>query len=193
MKRTSVYYETNYKDLLAKYNKANTKELNKILLKYIPKDSVVLDLGFGSGREISFLYNNGYKVYGLDYCEKFIESFSNKNIQVSHTILPHIKIDSFAVKKFDSIISIATLMHLTKEEIKKTIKNIKKILNKQGIVIISYSVAPRKNDERFFEELDLILMKSEFEKCGFSELSCSLLLDGMNRDIEWVTQVFKND
>ena len=193
MNNTFTYYDKNYESLLSRYKDADVTELHKIFLKYLPSNSSLLDLGFGSGRDLQFLYNKGYRVYGLDSCKNFIDSFLNKNIQVLYTKLPNINLNSFNLKQFDSIISIATLMHLTKEEIKMTIKNIKTILSKEGIVIISYSTIPRENDERFFEKLDSTYMKKEFEKLGFLEIHNSILKDGMNRNINWVTQVFKND
>jgi len=193
MNNTFTYYNKNYESLLFRYNNADTTELHKIFIKYIPAKSSLLDLGFGSGRDLHFLYNKGYRVYGLDNCKNFINSFSSKNIQVSYTKLPDIDLTSFNIKQFNSIISIATLMHLTKKQIKETIMNIKTILSKKGIVVISYSTASREKDERFFEKLDSTFMKKEFEKLGFLEIHTSVLKDGMNRNIDWVTQVFKND
>ncbi len=191
MNSTFKYYQKNYSDLLIKYDFADMSELNKIFLKYITPKSTVLDLGFGSGRDIKFLSNNGFKVYGLDNCKNFINSFSNKNIIVSETTLPYINLNSFDIKEFDSIISIATIMHLNKQEISELIKNIYSILKEEGIVIISYSTIQRVDDERFFEDIDYVYIKNKFEEEKFVEIYNFINDDGMGRDIKWITQVFK--
>lgn len=191
MNSTFKYYQKNYSDLLIKYDFADMSELNKIFLKYITPKSTVLDLGFGSGRDIKFLFNNGFKVYGLDNCKSFINSFSNKNIIVSETTLPNINLNNFDIKEFDSIISIATIMHLNKQEISELIKNIYSILKDEGIVIISYSTIQRVDDERFFEDIDYAYIKNKFEEEKFVETYNFINDDGMGRDIKWITQVFK--
>jgi hypothetical protein len=44
-------------------------------------------------------------------------------------------------------------MHLTIEKIELWVKDIHNYLTKGGKVIVSYSLAPRNDDERFFEDL----------------------------------------
>ena len=60
IKRTINYYE-NFKGLIQRYEKANLDFIHKIILENTNKEDFILDLGFGSGRELNFLFKNGYK------------------------------------------------------------------------------------------------------------------------------------
>ncbi|NPA50985.1 MAG: hypothetical protein GXO02_05085, partial [Epsilonproteobacteria bacterium] len=61
------YYEKNWKSLIDQYEKANPTYLHSLLLEYTNKEDLILELGFGSGRELNFLYKKGYKnLFGID-------------------------------------------------------------------------------------------------------------------------------
>ncbi len=186
------FYEKNYKNLIKMYNNADIKILNKLFDEYIKKSNKVLDIGFGSGRDLKYIKNLSAKVFGVESCEGFIENLEKeiyfKN-RVYFATLPNLKLNlNF---KFDVIISIAVFMHLSKSEIQESIKNIKKYLKNGGVVIISYSIGKRKNDERFFENLSIEFMRESFEKFEFREVKLINNSDALSREIEWVSQVFK--
>lgn len=189
MKIIKQYYENNSELLIDKYLNANVLELNEIFIKYLK--SKVIDLGCGSGRDMVFL-NKYLDVYGLDLCDNFIthckKSFGNK---VSYTKLPNIDLSSFDINKFDSVISISTFMHLTKNEIIKTIINLKSILKSNGQVIVSYTTDVRINDERFFEDFDDDFIKDEFEKLGFIEKEFLRIKDSLNRNLLWSVKIYE--
>ena len=48
--------------------------LHQLLLKHIPQNSSILDIGFGSGRDLQFLQDNGYDMWGIDPSAKFVEN-----------------------------------------------------------------------------------------------------------------------
>jgi len=58
--KTVDYYNTNVTNLVARYDNADMSQLHQLLLKHIPKNSTVLDIGFGSGRDLDFLQNQRY-------------------------------------------------------------------------------------------------------------------------------------
>ena len=169
--------------------------LHKCFEKYIDTNDMVLDLGFGSGRDLIKIYEITSNVYGLDSCAVFIENMS-KTMPVGHigkTILPEINLDGLNLieKKFDVIVSIAVLMHLTLYDMERTIQNIKRSLGEKGIVIISYSLKRDIEDGRYFEDITKEIMLSLFNKYGFQEIDSYMNNDSMNRKIQWVTQVLK--
>jgi cyclopropane fatty-acyl-phospholipid synthase-like methyltransferase len=192
--KTINYYNTNYQDLISKYNNAKMKELNKIIDKFIDKDDYVLDIGFGSGRDLNYIKNITKNIYGLDASIEFINNLKQdvfyKN-KVSVSILPQIDTTFFNINKFDVIISIAVLMHLKKHDITKTIRNIKNKLNFNGKVIISYSTIGRDNDERDFYEISKNEMTNLFNNENFKEIEFIINKDSLNRKIEWITQVYE--
>jgi len=194
MNKTISYYNENYQELLIKYDSAPMKELYKILDKLIDKNSFVLDIGFGSGRDLNYIKDITTNIYGLDGSIKFVNNLKKNEFyknRVALSILPKIDILCFNVNKFDIIISIAVFMHLKKDEIIQTIKNIKTKLNNNGKVIISYSIKSRENDQRFFLETTKDEITILFNNENFKEVKTILCKDSLNRDIEWITQIYE--
>ncbi len=193
---TAEYYTNNAEELITRYDNANVEQLHNLFSKYIMKDDTVLDLGFGSGRDLQEIMKITPNIFGLDACEKFIESAEQNNVlkgRVAKSILPDIETDKFQVDitKFDVIVSIAVFMHLSMIEIEQTIEKMKSILIKNGIVIVSYSLKRQSIDKRHFEPLSRDIMIEVFRKFGFIVIDEFKNNDGMDRDIEWVTQVYK--
>jgi cyclopropane fatty-acyl-phospholipid synthase-like methyltransferase len=193
--KTINFYKNNAKELLTKYDNAQVKSLNKLFKKHISKDDKVLDLGFGSGRDLRMIQAISPNVFGLDACEEFVNHANKATLKgrVAKSILPNIAIDKIkpSTNKFDVAISIAVLMHLSISDIGKTIQNIKELLSDKGIVIVSYSLKRKNLDERYFEDMEKEMMGKLFSQCSFIMIEEIENQDVMSREIVWVTQVFK--
>ena len=188
---TLNYYNQNADSLFERYEKANLKELQKYMLKFISKNDYILELGFGSGREINFLLKNGFKnIYGIDGCEKFVknarERFNNNNFYFS--ILPNIDLPEKL--QFDFIYSIAVWMHLPTEVYEKTINNIASFLKEKGKVLLSFSLDERKEKERYFQKVDEILLDVLFNKNNMKKLDEISTIDSLNRKIQWKSVIY---
>jgi SAM-dependent methyltransferase len=188
--KTLEYYEKNFEKLIDRYEKANLDFIHKIILDNTKKDDFILELGFGSGRELNFLFKNGYKnLYGIDGSEKFVEfvrqRFKSDNFKIS--ILPEINID----KKFDFIYSIAVIMHLPISSYEKLVKNISDRLKVGGKVFISFSLGKRDDKERDFYEVDDGLLESIFKKYNIYKQNEIITTDSLNRNIKWKNILYK--
>ena len=60
-----------------------------------------------------------------------------------------------------------------------------------GKVIVSYSVTPREDDERFFEDLRGGVVGEIFFRVGFRLVEEVCSYDSLSRDIEWRSEVYK--
>lgn len=95
----------------------------------------VLDVGCGTGRLVKFLNENGFETIGCDVVEealKIAQRINKKNsiIKASATKLP------FTDRSFDLVIAISLIEHLTKNEAKKFIAEVKRILKPGGSVFL---------------------------------------------------------
>jgi tellurite methyltransferase len=103
------------------------------------KSGSVLDLGVGEGRNALFLAKNGFDVTGVDISGEGIKKFKNnaKKMKVKIKGIVCDIVDFKFDKKYDIILSIATLNFLKKGEIKKIIKKIKENTSPLGLNIIT--------------------------------------------------------
>lgn len=198
MNSTIDFYNTNARSLISRYDNADMRPLYGIFDRYLLQSHTVLDIGFGSGRDLLYLNRKNICSYGIDGSTEFVQQFQNKYTdlcnKVFHSILPKISLSDNFKGSFDAIISVATWMHLPKEEHFEAILNIKQFLKANGIVILSYSTSPRRDDPRFFEEINPDKIALLFESFGFTMLESNTNSDGLDREsIEWVTQVYKLD
>lgn len=194
---TQQFYETNAVDLIDRYNSADMSILHKQLNKYIPANSKVIDIGFGSGRDLSFLRSQGYEIYGIEPVESFVSQAKNKFADIED----HFHKGSFLftdvpsdwLESFDAVISIAVWMHLKTDEHAKAIKTIRSFLNATGIVVLSFSLGRRESDDgRYFEPLALQDVIDEFAHAGFALVDSLCTEDSLGREsIQWATVVFK--
>ncbi len=81
-------------------------------------------------------------------------------------------------------------MHLTKDELKEWVEDVKNYLATGGKVLVSYSVKPREDDERFFEDLGDGLVYEIFLSAGFRLVDAIDGDDGLNRGILWRSEVY---
>lgn len=193
---TLDYYNQNSHELYTRYNSADMRKVHQVMDKYTSSSDKVLDIGFGSGRDLLHLKKRGISGWGIDGSQEFVNIFKKEypsfKERIFHSILPSLDLhDDFKVF-FSVIYSIATWMHIPKEEHFEAILNIRKYLKPGGKVILSYSHTPRENDPRFFEDINPEQLALLFETFGFSLLESSQNSDGLGRDdITWITQVFQ--
>lgn len=193
---TLDYYNKNAYELYERYNSADMSKVYKIIDKYTSASDKVLDIGFGSGRDLLHLKRRGITGWGVDGSESFVNIFKTEyqsfKDRIFHSILPSLDLEKAFTEFFSVIYSIATWMHIPKEEHFEAILNIKKYLKPGGKVIISYSNTPRDDDPRYFEDINPDQLAILFETFGFNLLESNSNADGMGRDhIVWVTQVFQ--
>lgn len=195
--QTQQFYENHSHDLIERYDSADMSELHQLLAKHITPNSKIIDIGFGSGRDLAFLQSNGHDIYGIDPVEAFV-------IQAQHRfsdIHEYFRVGSFLstdipsdwFNSFDTVISIAVWMHLRPHERPKAIDTIKALVKPNGTVVLSFSLRGRDSDDgRHFEPLELQEVIDEFNDAGFSVIESVCTQDSLGRDsIQWATVVLK--
>lgn len=193
---TIEYYDSRTDELIERYDSADMSGLHAVFDRYIQPGQKVLDVGFGSGRDMRYLKRRGVDLLGIDASEAFVRHFKERqpsqNQIVFHSILPDIALPKEREHSFDAIYSVATWMHLPKEVHYEAVLSIKRFLKADGIVILSYSCTPRENDPRFFEAFVPEQVADLFELAGFGLIEDVVTGDGLGRDeVKWVTQVFQ--
>ena len=131
------YYDT--KKGIQEYTKRSKKwggiKLIKILKKYLPKNSTVLEIGMGPGRDFNIL-KKIYNATGSDRSKTFLDNYKKQNKRANLLQLDAVTLRT--AKRFDGIYTNKVLQHITKRDLKKSIKRQKEILNPGGIAFHSF-------------------------------------------------------
>jgi len=138
------------------------------------KMGTVLDIGFGTGALTQKLYNDGYKITGIDFSESMIDIAQEKMpkaelIQYDFTDgLPKI----LEGKSFDWIISTYAIHHLTDEQKKIFIHELMKHITSGGAIIfgdVAFQTKEdleqaKKRDQEQWDEEEVYLVADEVKK-----------------------------
>lgn len=113
----------------------------KYIHKYLKdkKDPKILDVGAGTGKYSINLYEEGYDVTALELIKHNLMTLKTKNKHVRAVLGNATNLSSFNDKTFDMVLLFGPLYHLiTKEEKIKALKEAKRVLKDDGIILISY-------------------------------------------------------
>ena len=138
-----------WEDIFKKNGKVFTKTQKDMprLVKIFKKNGFkrILDLGCGTGRHTIYFAKKGFDVYGFDssktgvnYTKRWLKKEKLKANVIVHDVTKRFPYpDDF----FDAIISIKVIHHNKLEKVRKTIKEIKRILKKDGIIFITVPIS----------------------------------------------------
>ncbi len=196
--RIIEYYDLNAEKLYVRYNNAKVTSLHQLFSKEILPGNGVLDIGFGSGRDLEFLRNMGCDIWGVDPAEKFVEIARKRFPDIADHFavgaLPTLSLPENYPEKFDVITLIAVWMHIPKESYERSTRSICDLLKIKGKIIINYSKGERKGDERTFFDVDSELLEDIFERYGLSKSYRRVSDDALGRStLKWITEVYKKD
>ena len=154
----SLYYPD--ENLIRFVNKYIEKRVRHKIKK---KNYSFLDIGCGAGRNIAYLVENGFTVTGVDISKIAIRQAKKilnfKRIPKKNYKLINVSSSQFFLKNscFDSIISCATLDSMPSNEIEMTIKNIKKMLKKKGLLYVDLMSTKQKRKGKFLNKYDQVV------------------------------------
>ncbi len=101
----------------------------------------ILDLGCGSGRHVVYFAKKGFEVYGIDIAEEGIKIakkwLKEKELKAKLRVGDIYKKLPYKSNFFDAIICIRTLNHGKIEWIRKTIKEIWRVLRPSGYLFVT--------------------------------------------------------
>lgn len=134
-----------WNDIFKKRGKVFTKvqedilKIATIFKKYQAKK--ILDLGCGSGRHTIYFAKRGYDVYGIDMAKEGISI--TRSWLKKENLKADLKIGNIYDKLpypndfFDAIISTGTINHNKIKNIRKTIKELERVLKPKGLIFIT--------------------------------------------------------
>lgn len=128
------YVKQIYEYIASEFNVTRAYKWNWItdFINSLPKNSLIYDIGCGSGRNMDYL---NYQFIGFDNCESFIELCRNKGLKVYYSEITDIRIRDNSA---DALICIATFHHLSTYDNRiKALQELKRIVKINGKILLS--------------------------------------------------------
>ena len=157
IKNTLEYYDkniNNYKKIwLDDFSKNYDFKIPDIFLSYIIKDSHILDLGCGIGRDSKYFIDKGYHVISVDGSNEMCKIAS----ELLKTDVEQINfLDINYKEEFDGVFACASLLHLSNEDLLVVLKKISNALKKNGILYtcFKYGNGTRIDNGRFYNDMN---------------------------------------
>lgn len=175
--QTIQFYHQNAHAIAATHRRAADGIERRFAQAFAPGGSV-LDIGFGSGRDLKALIDAGYDGYGIEPCNQFIDSaieyFPDLHGRVKKDALP--ALETIDENSYDGILCSAVLMHLPEELLFDSVYAIRRVLKEHGRLLISIPVDPtianqRDPNGRLFNGVTPENFQLIFERIGFRMIS----------------------
>ncbi len=183
--KTKQYYSTNYKEYISTTQKVDMTEHYKRFLPYLSQGAKILDVGFGSGRDMLYFESKGYNVLGIDNVSEFVDNGKANGLNVElcdfHN-LPYIE-------TFDGIWACASLLH--SNDLPLAFNNLNKALKVGGHIYLSMKNGNGTNIEngRFYQYVDEEKLKELCKKSNLSIVEIYNSEDLLKRNNGWINAV----
>jgi len=198
--QTLAYYSSKAVDVALRYESTESPLAKYFAEAFLPLGKI-LDVGCGSGRDLTLLTSLGFDAYGVDATPEFVNIAQKLHPELlGRVIVGHLPgLENTFLGKFDGILCCAVLMHLDESILERSVHSFKEVLKNEGRILISVPAARPDAQEtgrdqfgRLFKNYSSNYLKNVFEKVGFGLLKEWANEDALQRSgIEWLTQLYQ--
>jgi SAM-dependent methyltransferase/SOS-response transcriptional repressor LexA len=202
---TSVYYSQNASKLAEEYA-TGAHTLEDCLTSVFARSHKILDVGCGTGRDLSFLIGKGKDACGVDPSREMLavahQTLGARGISSEGRLflgsLPDLR--QFVQSEFDGVLCSAVMMHLPEEELFDAVYGLRRVLRPGGTLLVSVPVTRNDVDPitrrdrggRLFTELPASKLHLLFERVGFVVRESQQVGDSLGRSgISWSITEFR--
>lgn len=185
------YYDTNAKEYIENTINCDMSFHYQKFLKYLPKTGKILDVGFGSGRDMIYFKSLGYDVEGIDTSNEFVKNMKIKGFKVS--VLSILKMN--CSNRYDGIWACASLLYVKREELEQAIINCVNALKKNGILYCSFKYGDKEENKnnRYFNYINESIIDKIISNNNFSinEIYKTYDVRKEKNHEEWISVIIK--
>ena len=202
MTSTLSYYARHALDLSPVYRQQSPQAWHETLLRWLPKNAPVLELGCGRGRDARFLRDAGFSVVATDAVESFLSIARKKDPLGTYLqfALPATSRQTRAlcqkagIRHFQAIYSMALFQHFRIEELRHIARTVSDLLTPNDgvfLLCVATNYPQEKTENRFYSNYPIEAYEDIFADFGFSLLQKRVSLGGRaNAQARWATLVF---
>jgi mutator protein MutT len=177
---TLAYYRHNAREYVQETIELDcTGDMRRHFLELLTPNSLILDLGCGSGRDSRFFLDQGHRVVAIDPVDTIAECAAQ---YLGHPVRVQKAEEIDEIDTYDGIWACASLLHIPRSRIAATLKIISNALKPQGIWYMSFKQGETENQDRkqrFFNNYSLPAINqvlAQFPQLSIIEISESFAL-----------------
>lgn len=181
--KTTAFYQNNATAYIQQTKDVDMQAHYQRFLPHLPKGATVLDVGFGSGRDMLYFQRMGYRAEGIDIVPTFVEKAKEKGLCVCLQDVHALSV----LQKYDGIWAVASLLH--SHDLEGAFCKIADALKSGGVLYVSMKLGKgsRIEGDRFYqyvEEADLRAL------CDYARLQVKEVhytKDNLGRNQDWIS------
>lgn len=146
------YYDINAREYIESTINCDMSFHYQKFLKYMPKEGKILDIGFGSGRDMIYFKSLGYDVEGIDTSLEFVKYMKDKGYKVELQSI----CDMCCENKYEGIWACASLLHVNRLLLESSLIKCVNALTKYGVLYCSFKYGDKEvlKDNRYFNYIN---------------------------------------
>lgn len=188
----SNYYDVNAKEYIENTINCDMSFHYEKFLKYMSRTGKILDVGFGSGRDMIYFKSLGYEVEGIDTSLEFVKNMKNRGFDVSLMSVTKLNFKNI----YDGLWACASLLHIKREELEETILRCINALKDNGILYCSFKYGNKEieKDNRYFNYINEEIINDIANKNGLNiiDLYQSNDVRTIRNNEKWINIIFKS-
>lgn len=184
------YYKENAKNYILKTKNVNMQETYDFFLKYVNKKGKLLDIGFGSGRDMLYFKSIGFEVEGIDPQPEFVEEASKLGLNVYCDSI----MDCWNwEEEYDYLWASASLLHVQKELLNQAFQYCSNMLKNNGIMYCSFKYGDFEGimDDRYYIYLTEKTINNYLVDTALKVIDYKITSDNLKRDNKWLNVILK--
>lgn len=190
MSINSKYYNENKDSFIENTINCDMSLQYNYFLKHMNKKGTILDLGFGSGRDMMYFHKLGYSVIGIDPTDSFVSIMKDKGYEVYLTTAQEMNFEN----EFDGIWACASLLHVPSNELELAFKKCEKGLKENGVIYCSFKYGTYEGERngRIFTDLNETLISSYLANTELEIVDTMITTDVRpDREEKWLNCILK--
>ena len=186
----SKYYNENKDEFIESTINCDMSVQYSYFLKHMACKGTILDLGFGSGRDMIYFDNLGYSLIGIDPTISFVNNMKNKGYEVYLNTVQEMDF----IDKFDGIWACASLLHVPSNELCLAFQKCERALKTDGVLYCSFKYGTYEGERngRVFTDLTEDLISKHLQGSNLEIISTMITNDvRLDRDDKWINCIIK--
>jgi SAM-dependent methyltransferase len=183
--RTIQYYKDNAGNYVKQTVNADMGGTYVDFLAYIPQGGRILDVGFGSGRDLAYFSKQGYLAHGIDLVEEFVLRARKEGLSANVGNFHDLPFK----EEFDGIWACASLLH--SDNLPLAFENLSRALKVGGVFYLSmkYGKGKGMDGERFYQYVDEEMLISLAKNFGLTVEKITKTEDTLGRSQVWLNVI----